>query len=203
MNSHALLAHPLKTLISLLFLTTTMFTGCTSLTAQTPLSERPEQWATLINSNMNLYEVDDGFYRSEQPAKDDLEQIRALGIKTIISLRGFHSDEHIITDPDITLIRIPIHTWNISDKDVIAALDAIQQARLQGPVLLHCQHGADRTGLISAMYRIIYQSWSKEDALDELQNGGYGFHSIWQNIPAYLENTSAPAIAQQLSFPPQ
>lgn len=202
MTSHTLLAYRLKTFIILLFLTTTIFSGCTSITNETHFAERPEQWATPVNTDMNLYEIDEGFYRSEQPTQNDLEQIRSLEIKTIISLRGFHSDENVITDPDITLIRVPIHTWNITDKDVIAALDAIQEARLQGPVLLHCLHGADRTGLISAMYRIIYQGWSKEDALAELQHGGYGFHSIWQNIPTYLEDVQIPVIEQQLRFPP-
>ena len=34
-----------------------------------------------------------------------------------------------------------------------------------GPFLIHCQHGADRTGLMSAMYRILEQGWTPEDAL--------------------------------------
>ena len=45
----------------------------------------------------------------------------------------------------------------------------------EGPVLVHCKHGADRTGCIVALYRIVFQSWSKEAAIDEMHNGGYGF----------------------------
>ena len=55
-----------------------------------------------------------------------------------------------------------------------------------GPVLIHCWHGSDRTGLISAMYRILYQDWSKDAAIDELMKGGYGYHAMYKNIPEYI-----------------
>ncbi len=52
--------------------------------------------------------------------------------------------------------------------------------------LIHCQHGADRTGLMSAMYRMLEQNWTAQEALDELVDGGYGFHSVWKNIKRYV-----------------
>ena len=36
------------------------------------------------------------------------------------------------------------------------------------------------------MHRLVYQGWSKEDALQELTQGGYGYHAMWKNIPSYL-----------------
>ena len=48
--------------------------------------------------------------------------------------------------------------------------------------LSYCYHGADRTGLIAGMYRIIYQGWPVEEAKAEMQHGPYGYHSIWKNI---------------------
>ncbi len=44
------------------------------------------------------------------------------------------------------------------------------------PVLVHCQHGADRTGTMCAVYRIVVQGWTKEKALEEMIEGGFGFH---------------------------
>ncbi|HET8706279.1 MAG TPA: hypothetical protein VFM46_08265, partial [Pseudomonadales bacterium] len=52
---------------------------------------------------------------------------------------------------------------------------------------LPCQHGADRTGVMSAMYRMVEQGWSKQEALDEMINGGYGFHPLWSNIIDYIK----------------
>ncbi|MBC7739269.1 MAG: protein-tyrosine-phosphatase, partial [Candidatus Saccharibacteria bacterium] len=53
---------------------------------------------------------------------------------------------------------------------------------------VHCHHGADRTGLIVALYRLIAQGWSRDAAIAELIEGGYGFHPIWANIPRYVQS---------------
>jgi hypothetical protein len=44
------------------------------------------------------------------------------------------------------------------------------------------------------MYRIIYQDWTKGAALDELVHGGYGYHSMWKNIPNYTEHADVEKI---------
>lgn len=179
-----------------------LITGCNrafSDTTSDNLAQRPAQWAVPLNEKMNLFEIDEGLYRSQQPTKEDIAQIQALGIKTIINLRGFHSDDDIIKNTEIELVRIPIHTWRIRNEDIIQALKAIEEARQHGPVLIHCQHGADRTGLVSAMYRLIYQGWSKEEAWQELEQGGFGYHSIWVNIPKYIENVNLELIKNELN----
>lgn len=66
-------------------------------------------------------------------------------------------------------------------------------------MLIHCQHGADRTGLVSALYRMVYQGWTREQALDELQHGGYGFHPIWQNITNYLKNVDVERLKREVN----
>ncbi|MFC7419297.1 dual specificity protein phosphatase family protein [Iodobacter arcticus] len=145
---------------------------------------RKAEWATPIEHSVNLFRVTPEFYRSAQLDVKDVALIQSLGVKTVVSLRAFHSDQKILKNTSLKSVRVPMNTWDIEDKDVIAALRAIKQA--EAPVLLHCLHGADRTGLISAIYRILYQGWSKEQALDELMNGAYGYHSMWTNIPKYL-----------------
>ena len=75
-----------------------------------------------------------------------------------------------------------------------AALRAVRKAQALGPVLLHCQHGADRTGLISALHRVIFESWSKADALAEMRQGDFGYHAVWGNIPTYLKKVDIAAL---------
>ena len=62
------------------------------------------------------------------------------------------------------------------------------------PVFVHCQHGADRTGTMCAIYRLVEQGWSKDEAIREITDGGYGFHSVWQNLIKYLRNLDVKAI---------
>ena len=65
-------------------------------------------------------------------------------------------------------------TNHVDDADVLAALRAIREAEANGAVLMHCKHGTDRTGLMAAMYRVVVQGWSKEEALNEMTLGGFG-----------------------------
>lgn len=42
------------------------------------------------------------------------------------------------------------------------------------PILIHCKAGLHRTGVLAALYRQEYEGWSKEQALRELKNHGFG-----------------------------
>jgi len=159
-------------------------------------SDRDPEWATPMDGTFNLHRVTSQFYRSAQLNRKDVARLQALSIKTVVSLRAFHADTELLRKSGIKTVRISIYTWDIDDRQVIDALRAIRAAEQDGAVLLHCQHGADRTGLISAMYRMLYQGWSKERALDELVHGGYGFHSMWKNIVRYVQQVDLEKIRQ-------
>ncbi|MBS1196344.1 MAG: protein-tyrosine-phosphatase [Proteobacteria bacterium] len=159
---------------------------------------RPAHWAVPVSPTHNLYRITPQLYRSAQIGKRDIALLQSLGIKTVVSLRALHSDRKLFKDSGIRIGRIKVITWKINDDHVVRALRAIKAAEKDGPVLLHCQHGADRTGTVSAMYRILYQNWTRERALDELLNGGYGYHSLWKNIPEYLKNVDIEAVRRQV-----
>lgn len=162
---------------------------------------RPPEWAVPVGNSPNLFRVTPTLYRSAQLSQADVAQLKALGIKNVVGLRAFHSDDDWLRQSGIKEQRIKIYTWAVDDDNVVAALQAIRAAEKEGPVLLHCWHGADRTGLVSAMYRILYQGWSKAQALDELQNGGYGYHAMWKNIPVYLRDVDVENIRQRVERP--
>jgi protein tyrosine phosphatase (PTP) superfamily phosphohydrolase (DUF442 family) len=152
---------------------------------------RPAAWAAplAVDGAPNLHRVAPNFYRSAQPEAEGFKALaKDPGIKTVVSLRAFNSDEAVAAGTGIKLVRIKIHTWHIETEDVVQALAEIRKAEAAGPVLLHCQHGADRTGLITALYRVLYQGWTKDDAGDEMLHGNFGYHAVWGNIPRYLHN---------------
>ncbi|EER56297.1 putative TIGR01244 family protein [Neisseria flavescens SK114] len=142
-----------------------------------------ERWATPVKHDANLYRIDDKLYRSEQPVAEDGEAIVKLGIQSVINLRFFdRNDDDYLKAYGLTLLNRPLLSWSIKPKEIAEILYLIEKQQQNGAVLIHCYHGADRTGLIAGMYRIIYQGWTVEEAKAEMQHGPYGYHSIWKNI---------------------
>lgn len=172
--------------------------------AQTPpiAAPRPSHWASPIKADANLHRVDDKLYRSEQPIADDYAALAQLNIKSIINLRYFNrrADRPILqTQPHIKLLNHPLLTWHITPRDLAAALWTIEQNQKDGAVLLHCYHGADRTGIVIAFYRIIYQNWSPQAAKAEMQQGGFGYHSVWKNLENLLTEQNISQVKAELA----
>ena len=157
--------------------------------------------ATVIHTEANLYQVDSLLYRSEQLVKADKEVILRTPIKTIINLRYFtrSKDRNVFSPTDrITLINHPLLTWRITPKDIAQVLQRIRRSQEQGTVLIHCYHGADRTGIMVAMYRIIYHDWSIAAAKKEMLQGPYGYHSIWKNLEALFTEETVKEVRKLL-----
>lgn len=166
-----------------------------------PLFEpNPPQWASIIKADANLYKVDDRLYRSEQPIADDVSSIYQQNIKTIINLRYFDRNDNqaIFGGQTIDLVNEPLLTWRVRPSDVARVLYAIERGQTKGAVLVHCYHGADRTGIVIAMYRIIYQNWTIEQARQEMQQGNFGYHSIWKNLDKLLSETHVAQVKIEL-----
>lgn len=162
---------------------------------------RPDLWAQpIIGTELkNIYYVDKGVFRSEQPHEEDIKAFNSLGIKEILSLREFHSDKDDITDKGFLLHRIKINTGNITEEQIIEALRIIKNKK--GPILIHCWHGSDRTGTTIAAYRIVFNNWTKAQALDEMTNGGYGYHAkIYPGLVEFVENLNIDHIKKSLKL---
>ncbi len=162
---------------------------------------RPSDWATpIIGSQLqNLYKVSDKLYRSEQPGGQEFKDISMLGIGEVLNLREYHSDNDEAEGLDLRLHQIKINAGDISEDQVIASLEIIQNS--QSPILVHCWHGSDRTGAIVASYRVVIDGWSKEKAIDELVNGGYGYHkNIYPNVVDLIQSLNVEKIRKELGL---
>lgn len=135
----------------------------------------------------NLHKVTDGLYRSAQPNAKGMQHLKKLGIETIVNLRSFHSDRDEIGDLGFAYEHIYMKAWHPEIKEVVRFLQIVTNPR-RLPVLVHCQHGADRTGTMVALYRVAVQGWLKENAIKEMSEGGYGFHGIWQNLINWIND---------------
>ena len=119
-----------------------------------------------------------------------------LGIKTVVNLRSFHSDAGMTGVAAGNYEHIAMKAWHPEEEDIVRFLRIVTDPQ-RVPVLVHCQHGADRTGTMCAIYRIAVQGWSKEEALREMKDGGFGFHGVWQNLIQFVNGLDIARIKQK------
>jgi tyrosine-protein phosphatase SIW14 len=171
-----------------------------SLVAEEPRL-RPENWATpVLSQNLdNWHQLDKKVYRASQPTRKGFEDLLKFGIKNVLNLRDNHSDDAEAKGLKIKTYRIEMEADDIFEKDLVAALKIIKNS--DGPILIHCWHGSDRTGLLCAMYRIVFQNWTKEAATDELVNGGFGYHAIYKNITKWIKDSDVEALKKKVFEP--
>jgi protein tyrosine phosphatase (PTP) superfamily phosphohydrolase (DUF442 family) len=156
--------------------------------AETLPASRPQTWAQPVPlaGVPNLYRISDQLYRSDQPSALGMQNLKKLGIKTIINLRSFHSDRDEIGEAGLAYEHIYMKPWHPEVEDLVRFLKIVTDPQ-RTPALVHCHYGADRTGTVVAVYRIAVQGWSKAEAIREMTQGGFGVHSIWSNLPRWIE----------------
>ncbi|MCB9880165.1 MAG: tyrosine-protein phosphatase [Planctomycetes bacterium] len=112
--------------------------------------------------------------RAPQPTVDELEwAIRAHGIKTIICLRApaagqpwYDAEVAACARLGVRHVALGWSALGTDDDRIEAFIDVLNTC--DGPVLLHCRSGHDRTSLAAAIYRRVVLGHDPEDADDEL-----------------------------------
>ena len=120
-------------------------------TAARGTSPNSSQKATLIDEAKNFYRVDELLFRSAQLDGNDAAKLHELGIKSIVNLRHFSrgGDKRSFGD-QFWLANKPLQSWEIRPAQIADVLRTIRERQKEGAVLVHCYHGADRTGLVAA-----------------------------------------------------
>lgn len=122
-----------------------------------------------------------------------MRNLKQMGIETVVNLRSFHSDRDEIGDRGLGYEHIYMKAWHPEHKETVRFLQIVTNPK-RTPVLVHCQHGADRTGAMCALYRIVIQGWTKEEAIREMRDGGFGFHGVWENLLDWIEELDVETI---------
>ncbi len=162
---------------------------------------RPDNWAQLIiNAELeNFYRVSDKLYRSEQPDKKAFKELQSMGITQVLNLRKHHTDRDEGRNTAIKLYHLRMSARKLTESQVFDALKVIKES--QGPILIHCWHGSDRTGVVAAAYRMVFQNWTAAQAIDEFKNGGFGYHEwAFPNLEELLNQLNVKKIQTALAL---
>lgn len=144
-------------------------------------------------------------YRSAQPSAADIAAYkRTHGIKTIINLRGENKgspwyDAEIAAAKQLGIAHVDFGMSakrELSQQEA-AALVAVL-ARAEKPMLIHCEGGADRSGLASALYAAGVAKLDEEEAERQISIR-YGHISLPLS-PAYAMDRTFEALESWLGL---
>ena len=176
----------------------------------------------------NPGKINDYLYRGAQPNEQGLEELKKLGITTIVDLRaedrGKSEWEKTATERlGMHFVHIPIAGFAApTNEEVVQFLSLVRSSTPQDggqavtlpngqpqKIFVHCLLGEDRTGVFIATYRMSAQKWPAEQALREMNS--FGFNAFWhpamkafvRDFPARLRSAPALAALQDSNSPTQ
>jgi uncharacterized protein (TIGR01244 family) len=139
------------------------------------------QTETTYDELPNFHQINEHLYRGGQPKAGGIERLAQLGIKTIVDLRAdddrARAEEQEARSAGLSFFNIPMKNLGRPTDEQIQRVLAIIDLPDNQPVFVHCRRGADRTGTVSAVYRIEHDGWTSEQAKKEAESYGMRF---WQ-----------------------
>lgn len=142
-------------------------------------------------------QIHDYVIRAGRPETDQqIKNLASADVKVILNLQsGFFEFVHGITNREtmmclrngIAPVRMELSDIRPPAKEELdACLDLIKVCIDSKQIILfHCMSGVDRTGMLCAYFRVKYEGWDVERAIQEWKDMGmhYHYYPFW--IPAF------------------
>jgi protein tyrosine/serine phosphatase len=122
----------------------------------------------------NFGEVTPLLYRGGQPSQKGFQALKKLGVEIVVNFRDerdlIEAERHQVELLDIRYVSIPWNSWHSPNDQQVAEFLTLLRANPQKKIFIHCHHGADRTSVMVAVYRIAAQNWTPPQAIAEMES---------------------------------
>lgn len=151
----------------------------------------------------NAGKIDNVLFRGAQPHPEGIEELKKLGVTTIVDLRGegqdlIEKERKQAESLGMRFVNIPVSGWSPPTNDQVAQFLSLFSNKKER-IFVHCRFGDDRTGVFVAAYRMSYDSWPPDQAMKEMYF--FGFNGFWHPaMKSYIRDfpeklKTAPALA--------
>jgi predicted protein tyrosine phosphatase len=134
--------------------------------------------------------VDDFLYRGGQPTEEGIEQLRKIGMDTVVDLRSelhglIENEREHVEGLGMRFINLPGGGWSTPKEDEIVKFFALVREQPRKKIFIHCWLGGDRSGVFIAAYRICFDGWTPEKAVEEMR--AFHYLEFWHpNMKHYV-----------------
>jgi tyrosine-protein phosphatase SIW14 len=130
----------------------------------------------------NAGKINDGLYRGAQPKQAGLEELKKLGVTTIVDLRRDNPqkvdwERREAAALGMRFVYIPVSGWAPPSDEQVAEFLGLFREDPKPKVFVHCRFGDDRTGIFVATYRMAVDQWTPSQAIGEMYF--FGFNGFW------------------------
>ncbi len=154
-----------------------------------PVAAQSGHTGTLDNIRIgNFGRVSDTYFRGAQPGGRDYADLAALGVKTVIDLQeyGDKAEPAAVQSAGMKYVRIGMNTRiNPTRQQLEEFLSIVNDPAMQ-PVYVHCAGGRHRTGVMTAVYRIMNEGWSGDQAFKEMKKFNFGADFLHPEFKSYV-----------------
>ena len=155
---------------------------------------------------LNRHRVSMRLWRSGQPAPHHIAQLAAEGVRTIINLRGgrehgsWQLQKEACERLGIHLVEFVVRSRGAPDRETLLNAKSFFD-KVEYPAVLHCKSGADRAGFVAALYLVVYEGKSIDEAQRQLSmRFGHFRFSKTGILDAFFDMYRREGEARGLSF---
>lgn len=137
----------------------------------------------------NFGKVSATYYRGGELKGHDATDLAAIGVKTVIDLRGDDYDpteSQAVSNAGMQYVRMPMTTHTPPTQEEIAKFLSIVTDRAKQPVYVHCVEGRHRTGVMTAVYRMTVDRWTSDQAFDEMKHYKFGMEFLHPEFKRFV-----------------
>lgn len=135
-----------------------------------------------------FHRLDENYLRGSEPKHGGIETLTQLGVKTVVDLRSIydHTDEIGIAAEraGVRYYWLPMSVWNPPTDAQAKEFISVVTDKSKGPFYVFCYDGLNRTGEMSAIYRLAEHKWTVERALKEMDE--WGFNPYYYTLRNYV-----------------
>jgi tyrosine-protein phosphatase SIW14 len=146
----------------------------------------------------NFGRVNDRYYRGAQPDARALADLARLGVKATIDLTsgdGNESEQRLAEAAGMKFFKIAMDTRVVPTPEQIATFLGIVNDPANQPVFVHCVGGRHRTGVMTAIYRMMEEQWTAARAFQEMKAFKFGADFLHPEFKKFVfDFKPAPAV---------
>jgi protein tyrosine/serine phosphatase len=142
----------------------------------------------------NLGRVNQRLYRGGQPEAKGFDALRRLGVEIVVDLNtsqdAIRRERAEVESRGMRYLSIPWSARSLPSKEQVEEFLRLTRDHPRTRIFVHCHHGADRTGVMVAAYRMAFEGWTPEQALAEMER--FKFHGFWyRHLKQYVRDFPA------------